>query len=523
MADVTELFPGVLTQLDQKTDLDSLLDIASANKYIALDHNNIAGPLMAIGRLTRLHAFVAAVTGATQAINGKAFRLTGQDPTTALPTVSTVLTTDVQKAFAAGIEKIEGGGDLDGTASGQDFMGVAQGPLSIASGAFPTGTLLALSGGGGLVTFASGSKLPPIARVLDATTAYVDVGGRLQVDGSTLLFNASGVLVGTAAMSEYGDSGEARGKDRLLGNTDNFDLGFLTNNVERLTILRSGEIGINVLVPTRTLEIVPLTSATIGLHLKEAVGQSVDLMQWQDSSGSVRGFINAGGSFVVGVSTSGSHVIIDPDAPAATMQVFTNAQDAKLLITGTSGVQDAVLGFGTSGTTFTWSTGLDDSASQDYKISQGNLGTNDHFRIDKTTGAVDIVSNDLLMNAVKTIDNARKGFFVNMEMANASLIDTDAATGSLTIRGVNVATKGDLLFSDNRIALRFNSVDRIEIDNNGIGVFNATPVAQTAGYTLNATVVQDRTLLASASATTINNNNVLAAILTDMQAYGWFG
>ncbi len=41
-----------------------------------------------------------------------------------------------------------------------------------------------------------------------------------------------------------------------------------------------------------------------------------------------------------------------------------------------------------------------------------------------------------------------------------------------------------------------------------------------SAYTLNAVVVQDRTLLASASATILNNNNVLAALITDLQSAG---
>jgi hypothetical protein len=36
-------------------------------------------------------------------------------------------------------------------------------------------------------------------------------------------------------------------------------------------------------------------------------------------------------------------------------------------------------------------------------------------------------------------------------------------------------------------------------------------------------VVEDRTLLASASATNVNNNNVLAALIADLQAVGIFG
>lgn len=56
-----------------------------------------------------------------------------------------------------------------------------------------------------------------------------------------------------------------------------------------------------------------------------------------------------------------------------------------------------------------------------------------------------------------------------------------------------------------------------------IGFFGATPVTQSAAYTRTATVIEDRTLLASASATATNNNNVLAALIADLQALGLIG
>ena len=64
-----------------------------------------------------------------------------------------------------------------------------------------------------------------------------------------------------------------------------------------------------------------------------------------------------------------------------------------------------------------------------------------------------------------------------------------------------------------------------DLDHNGnnIGFYGTAPAAQSAAYTRNATIVEDRTLLASASATTINNNNVLAALIADLQATGIIG
>ncbi len=57
-------------------------------------------------------------------------------------------------------------------------------------------------------------------------------------------------------------------------------------------------------------------------------------------------------------------------------------------------------------------------------------------------------------------------------------------------------------------------------DGSNIGFYGTTPAAQSSAYTRNATIVEDRTLLASASATTLNNNNVLAALIADLQAIG---
>lgn len=63
----------------------------------------------------------------------------------------------------------------------------------------------------------------------------------------------------------------------------------------------------------------------------------------------------------------------------------------------------------------------------------------------------------------------------------------------------------------------------INHDGTNVGFYGTTPAAQSAAYTRNATVVEDHTLLASASATALNNNNVLAALIADLQAVGLIG
>jgi len=48
-----------------------------------------------------------------------------------------------------------------------------------------------------------------------------------------------------AGGGDFADGGEAGGADRSLGNTDNFDLSFLTNNTERITVKDDGDIIVN--------------------------------------------------------------------------------------------------------------------------------------------------------------------------------------------------------------------------------------------------------------------------------------
>jgi hypothetical protein len=60
------------------------------------------------------------------------------------------------------------------------------------------------------------------------------------------------ISAGGGGGGDFADGGEAGGADRTLGNTDNYDLGFLTNNTNRLHLDRAGQIGFgtgNVAIP----------------------------------------------------------------------------------------------------------------------------------------------------------------------------------------------------------------------------------------------------------------------------------
>ena len=116
---------------------------------------------------------------------------------------------------------------------------------------------------------------------------------------------------------------------------------------------------------------------------------------------------------------------------------------------------------------------------------------------------------------------------VTIQGVNATTANTKGA--SLTVRGgdgfATNADGGDALVkggapagsgTEGTVTLGTAAASKI-------GVHGATPVVQSDAYTLNATVVINRTLLQSSAATVLNNNNVIAALVTDLQAAGWLG
>ena len=104
-----------------------------------------------------------------------------------------------------------------------------------------------------------------------------------------------------------------------------------------------------------------------------------------------------------------------------------------------------------------------------------------------------------------TIVNAF-GLFLEEQMAGSTLNTTLHVDGGDSFFGGDVEIDGAL-----------------NHDGSTVGFFGTTPATQPAAYTRNATIVEDRTLLASASATTLNNNNVLAALIADLQSLGVIG
>lgn len=116
-----------------------------------------------------------------------------------------------------------------------------------------------------------GTTVPDVSLHIDETDAIIiPVGTTAQRPGTPAngMFRFNSTLnglefydgawqgIGSGGGGDFSNGGEAGGANRSLGNTDNFDLSFLTNNTSRIYIDNDGDVGIGTTTPSARLHIV---------------------------------------------------------------------------------------------------------------------------------------------------------------------------------------------------------------------------------------------------------------------------
>ena len=92
----------------------------------------------------------------------------------------------------------------------------------------------------------------------EGSTYYNDSADAVYLcDGSTW-----GEIGGSKPSGDFSDGGEGSGADRSLGNTDNYDLGLLTDGTTRLHIQNDGNVGIGTTSPDTALEVTGVIKMT---------------------------------------------------------------------------------------------------------------------------------------------------------------------------------------------------------------------------------------------------------------------
>lgn len=205
------VFPKTLRSEESRTDLDALADIATENKVVAADVNELLQIKQSIGNAIKTGEAIARISGATEEC--VLTQLVGMLGTVAdgLPEVTRDMgsRSELQNTFDKSIARL--GVKSDGTfqgltialgvtvASGDAMYVLNQGLVSYASGDFATNAPLSFGASGELVTWnggnLSGSKTAPIGFAINANTAYVNTNSAWTADGDTLEFYSdSGVV-----------------------------------------------------------------------------------------------------------------------------------------------------------------------------------------------------------------------------------------------------------------------------------------------------------------------------------------
>src|ERR1039457_492090 len=111
----------------------------------------------------------------------------------------------------------------------------------------------------------SAANLTSVAGLTYAATSFVKMtgAGTFGLDTNTYITSLAGAWL---------LNGNTNGAKKTLGSIDNFDIGFLTNNAERMTILANGNVGIGTASPGFPLDIASIGGPQIQLFGGSGVG-----------------------------------------------------------------------------------------------------------------------------------------------------------------------------------------------------------------------------------------------------------
>ena len=396
--------------------------------------------------------------------------------------------------------------------------------------------------------FADGGVTTSAATALNigtATATSVAIGSAVASVTVSILDNTASAFRVTQGALGYIDIDTTNGSEAMIygNNVSLVTHKFLIDGADASAFTVQDNSGYNVFRADTASKVVHVSdalyscsitvrNATIGAYVvQDAAG--IDLFNWStvDDSLTIQNAVNNGNTRFFGTGT------VQFDGPVHVEALDNNANafrvresagsDVYINVDTTNGAEVITLGNATTNPLIAieGSGGLrfDNSALQSISVEAAAA----------TIGGVDLTVVAGAGGAATAGAAGGVGAILNLDGAAGGVGSAAQLGGNggdvIVTGGVGGATGGGGAGNGASVRIRGGAGDANgsihigDVTTTGVGFFGATPVAQSSAYTRNATIVEDRTLLASASATTLNNNNVLAALIADLQAIGILG
>lgn len=282
-----------------------------------------------------------------------------------------------------------------------------------------------------------------------------------------------------AAGGDFSDGGDVAGANRTLGNTDAYSLGFLTNNVARISIAAGGAVTVtgNLIasgdITLGNTGFITTTGGSVGIEFDNAGGSTTVTGDLKMSGGDVLidtngigrdasvltfatgsagdatfggNIILSGGTRYIGLGTGTTSNVTFEGASGiefygysavASSFNFTNLAGAECrMLLSSNGAGDVLVRMATD--SISWTYGVDDSDSNKFKVSYSTaLATNDQISITPSTTTKPV------------LDIKKWGVDINMEESDTGILFVEndyngsSASTVVTIQVPTVSTTGD--------------------------------------------------------------------------------
>jgi hypothetical protein len=251
--------------------------------------------------------------------------------------------------------------------------------------------------------------------------------------------------------------GNTLGSKKTIGSIDNQDFGIITNNLERLTVLKSGNVGIGTTAPNQQLEItqnfrLPATSGTTPYGIIYKDGSSFIHDFNYGNNGTVT---TAGGNTFVGINAG--NFMMGSTATSAYQASYNTGIGYQSLYSNTTGYQNTANGYGSL---YSNTTGYQNTANGAYSLYSNTTGyyntANGSYSLySNTTGyqntALGYNSGRYIADGTTGRSTGNNGLYLGYNsMASANGTNNEIVIGAGAIgNGSNTVTIGNSSITDN--------------------------------------------------------------------------